>query len=214
MEVAQRVAEFKLPSHPDIKASILNWPVSTLRISSLNKDVLIALSYDILEKWREYSDEDVQIISHSEVDGIKTPHNTITPIARKNSDEEFEIDLVLRNIKKENIGLIEVMGLAVLPGRLNEELGLIENILTSEIHFDLNKISNDPVLFKHSSWIELLISKYGTNCNKNDAKNYVQKETGIKFLKVLSDAGVYKCDETGIAHFTKFLNTLGFKKED
>jgi UDPglucose--hexose-1-phosphate uridylyltransferase len=234
MEVASRTAEFKLPSHSNIKAAILNWPVSTLRISSLDKDTLIELSYDILEKWREYSDKEAEILAYSEIEGVQTPHNTITPIARKNSHGEFEIDLVLRNnrtseehplgifhphselhhIKKENIGLIEVMGLAVLPGRLNTELSLIENILTGQTSYDKNKIADDSVLSKHSIWIDLLVSKYGTNCSKEDAKNYVQKETGEKFLNVLVDAGVYKCDENGVKHFTKFLNTLGFKKED
>ena len=171
----------------------------------------------ILAKWRGYTDESAFIFA--ETDG--EPHNTITPIARKRG-ENYELDLVLRNnitteehplgvyhphaelhhIKKENIGLIEVMGLAVLPSRLKSELELLADaILTKE---DLRK---NEVLEKHADWVEAFLPKYN-GITKENVMDMIQKEVGIVFGKVLEHAGVYKRDEAGRAAFQRFIDGL------
>lgn len=217
--------------YPNVKAGIIKWPLSVIRISGKNKQILIKLSLEILEAWKKYSDAELGILAYSE--NGKIPHNTITPIARRNDQGEFEIDLVLRNnrtseehpdgifhphselhhIKKENIGLIEVMGLAVLPARLNTELKEIEDILCGNISkYELALNDSANIISKHIPWIKELISKYGTNCNVEDAEKHIQLEVGEKFLNVLLDAGVYKRDKKGLEGFNKFMLNIGFNK--
>lgn len=233
METAPVEVSFTNDSFKGVKAGIVKWPMSVIRLSSNNKEDLIKLSVEILNNWREYSDEAADILAYSDINGEKTPHNTITPIARKNSDGEYEIDLVLRNnrtseehpdgifhphkklhhIKKENIGLIEVMGLAVLPGRLNTELKEIEAVLQGNINrLKAAEENNSDSINKHTAWIKELIEKYGTNCAKEKAEEIVKKQVGDKFLHVLMDSGVYKRNEEGQEAFIRFMKKLGFKK--
>jgi UDPglucose--hexose-1-phosphate uridylyltransferase len=233
MEKAQVEASFKSENYGNIKAGIVKWPMSVIRLSSKNKEQLVKLSIEILDKWREYSDSTVDILAYSEIKGEKVPHNTITPIARINKDNEFEIDLVLRNnrtneehpdgifhphkelhhIKKENIGLIEVMGLAVLPGRLNTELKEVEAILQGDVQRLHNAEENtEDSLHKHFYWLKQLAEKYGSSCTREEAEAILKKEVGDKFLSVLMDAGVYKRNEKGQQAFEIFIKNLGFKR--
>ncbi len=208
---------FTVQNFTDVEAGVVKWPMSVIRISHENSDRLVALADLILEKWRSYSDEAVFLFA--ETDG--EPHNTITPIARKR-DNKFELDLVLRNnittkehplgvyhphaklhhIKKENIGLIEVMGLAVLPARLKEEMErLAEAILTGA------DIRADEMLAKHADWVEAFLPNYET-VNRDNIIDILHKEIGSVFTEVLEDAGVYKRDEKGQAAFDRFLMSL------
>lgn len=197
----------------DVEAGILKWPMSVIRLSCPDPDRLIELADKILKAWRGYTDESAFIFA--ETDGV--PHNTITPIARKNGNS-FELDLVLRNnittsehplgvyhphkelhhIKKENIGLIEVMGLAVLPARLKNEMALLE-----EAMLENRDIKNDEILSKHYEWSEEIKSKYDNITNENIGK-IIKDEIGLVFAKVLEHAGVYKRNDEGIAAFKKF----------
>ena len=208
--------EVVIPGFEDVKAGIVKWPMSVIRISGPDTERLIELADKILLKWRGYTDEAAFIFA--ETDG--EPHNTITPIARKRGDM-YEMDLVLRNnitteehplgvyhphaelhhIKKENIGLIEVMGLAVLPARLKGELeGLCKAIVAGE---DLRK---DEVLEKHADWVDELKEKY--TFTAENVEEILKKEIGIVFKKVLEHAGVYKCTEEGRTAFMRFIDSL------
>ncbi len=209
---------FSVKGFEDVEAGILNWPMSVIRISAQDSDRLIALADVILAAWRGYTDEAAFIFAETEGE----PHNTITPIARKRGDR-FELDLVLRNnitteehplgvyhphanlhhIKKENIGLIEVMGLAVLPARLKDEMEkLAEAILTDA---DLRK---DEVLEKHADWVEGFLPGY-QEVSRDNIMDILHKEIGDVFMQVLEDAGVYKRDAEGQAAFDRFVKTLG-----
>ena len=209
--------QFKVAGFEDVETGVVNWPMSVIRISHEDPDRLVAFADVILEKWRGYTDEDAFI--YAETDG--EPHNTITPIARKRGDK-FELDLVLRNnitteehplgvyhphaklhhIKKENIGLIEVMGLAVLPARLKEEMEhLAEAILAGD---DIRK---DEELAKHADWVEEFLPRY-QEVSRDNMAEILHKEIGNVFMEVLEDAGVYKRDEEGQAAFDRFLSSL------
>ena len=201
----------------DVDAGILKWPMSVIRLSSPDSDRLIALADKILKAWRGYTDESAFIFA--ETDG--EPHNTITPIARKKGDR-FELDLVLRNnittpeqplgvyhphkelhhIKKENIGLIEVMGLAVLPARLKNEMALLQDAILEN-----KDIKNDEVLSKHYDWAEEIRAKYDLITNENIDK-IIKDEIGLVFAKVLEHAGVYKRTPEGISAFKKFAESV------
>jgi UDPglucose--hexose-1-phosphate uridylyltransferase len=218
MEKAPIEKNYIIPGYDDIKIGRVKWPMSVIRISGNDKDSLLNLADHILNYWRNYSDESVSIISHTGDE----PHNTITPIARKR-DNKYELDLVLRNnrtssehplgifhphdevhhIKKENIGLIEVMGLAVLPARLKEEL----NILKEHLINKKADISSDDIVAKHSDWYKCLLEKY-SNISKENAEDILRKEVGLKFLEVLCHSGVFKRNEEGSVAFDKFINTL------
>ena len=208
---------FTVQGFTDVDAGVVKWPMSVIRISHENPERLIALADVILEKWRGYSDESAFIFA--ETDG--EPHNTITPIARKRG-EKFELDMVLRNnitteehplgvyhphaklhhIKKENIGLIEVMGLAVLPARLKGEMErLAEAVLSGA------DLRGDEELAKHADWVEEFLPKY-QNVDQNNIMEILHGEIGNVFMEVLEDAGVYKRDDAGQAAFDRFLSTL------
>ena len=208
---------FNVREFEDVEAGIVKWPMSVIRLRAADTDRIIALADVILDKWRAYTDEASFIFA--ETDG--EPHNTITPIARKRNDR-YELDLVLRNnittkehplgvyhphaslhhIKKENIGLIEVMGLAVLPVRLKKEMEqLKEAILVGR------DLRSDEELAKHADWADEFIGKY----DKIDGSNIdeiVEKEIGLVFMQVLSDAGVYKRTMQGQEAFDRFIKTL------
>ena len=210
-------ASFTINGYEDVTAGIVKWPMSVIRLRHAEPDRLVDLADHILELWRGYTDKDAFIFA--ETDG--EPHNTITPIARKRG-EIFELDLVLRNnitteehplgvyhphaelhhIKKENIGLIEVMGLAVLPARLKPELELLAEYMVSG-----KDIRSNETLEKHADWVEEFLPKYGTITQEN-VMDIIQEEVGIVFMKVLECAGVYKCDEKGRKDFRKFIDLL------
>lgn len=231
MEKAPVEKVFYHSQYPGIKAGIVKWPMSVIRLSGQSKEELVSMAVHILEAWKQYSDTDADILAYTQNGEEKIPHNTITPIVRINKDGFYELDLVLRNnrtseehpdgifhphqelhhIKKENIGLIEVMGLAVLPGRLDTEMKLIEEILTGQREYQESALQNDEVLAKHASWIQKLIEQYGTEVEPKQAKEILQKEIGQIFVKVLLDAGVYKRHEKGQEAFMKFINTIGFE---
>ncbi len=208
---------FTVKGFEDVEAGIVNWPMSVIRISHQDTDRLVALADVILEKWRSYSDEAVFI--YAETDG--EPHNTITPIARKRGDK-FELDLVLRNnitteehplgvyhphaklhhIKKENIGLIEVMGLAVLPARLKGEMEHLARAIVSGAD-----IRADEELEKHADWVEEFMPGY-QEVNEENIMEILHKETGNVFMQVLEDSGVYKRNAEGQAAFDRFTASL------
>ena len=210
--------EFSIKQYPDVKAGIVKWPMSVIRVSSEKREELAKCCNHILETWRTYSDESVGIFA--ETDG--EPHNTITPIARKNGDF-YECDLVLRNnittddrplgvfhpnpslhhIKKENIGLIEVMGLAVLPARLAKEIALLEDAMLNG-----ENLYACPELTHHAEWAEDILKRYPDFC-KDNARAILEQEIGKVFLEVLEDAGVFKRDDaekTAFLRFTDFLH--------
>ena len=207
---------FRAAGFEDVEAGIVKWPMSVIRLSGTDTDRIIALADKILANWRGYTDEEAFI--YAETDG--EPHNTITPIARKRGDK-YELDLVLRNnitteehplgvyhphaklhhIKKENIGLIEVMGLAVLPARLKQELAdLKEAILAGE---DLRASEE---LCKHADWVDEFLPKYTVTAD--NIEGILEKEVGLVFAEVLTDAGVYKRTPEGRKAFHRFLATL------
>ena len=208
---------FAIKGFEDVVTGIVKWPMSVIRLQSAKIDRLVDLADHILTAWRGYTDEAAFIFA--ETDG--EPHNTITPIARRRGDL-FELDLVLRNnitteehplgvyhphaelhhIKKENIGLIEVMGLAVLPARLKSELELL-----AEYMVEGKDIRSNEVLEKHADWVEEFAPKY-QSFTKENVMDIIQKEVGIVFMKVLECAGVYKYDEKGKKDFRKFIDTL------
>ena len=214
MARAEVEKSFQLAKFPNVKAGIVKWPMSVIRLDSKNTDELIAAADFILQTWRGYTDEAAFIFAETNGE----PHNTITPIARRRS-EFFELDLVLRNnitteehplgvfhphaelhhIKKENIGLIEVMGLAVLPSRLKKELADLGEAMCRGT--DLQK---DEVLSKHADWAEEVLARH-PDFNKENADSILKQETGIVFSRVLEDAGVYKRDENGRAAFERFV---------
>ena len=206
-----------IPGFEDVEAGIVKWPLSVLRIRHKDSDRLVDLATHVLEVWRGYTDESAFVFA--ETDG--EPHNTITPIARKRGDM-YEMDLVLRNnitteehplgvyhphaqyhhIKKENIGLIEVMGLAVLPARLKEELELLEEYI-----LEGKDIASNEKIEKHAAWAAEFLPKYD-NINKDNVHEILQKEVGIVFTHVLEDAGVYKCTPEGREAFMRFIDNL------
>lgn len=204
---------FSLKDYPEVKAGIVKWPMSVIRLQAQDQAQLVAASVEILEKWRNYSDPSVDAVAFS-TDG--TPHHTITPIARKNGDL-FEMDLVLRDnnvseehpdgifhphqdvqhIKKENIGLIEVMGLAVLPPRLATELVEVEKYVLGEA----NEIAD-----YHIPWADRLKTEF--NFTAENVQAEIRKQVGLIFARVLEDAGVFKRNETGQAAFKRFIAEL------
>ncbi|MBY0099166.1 UDP-glucose--hexose-1-phosphate uridylyltransferase [Mesobacillus maritimus] len=214
MATAEEEHAFTMEGYPGVHAATVKWPMSVIRLRSENKAQLVDAADFILDTWKSYSDVSVEIAAYTD----EIPHNTITPIARMRNGA-YEVDLVLRNnrtteeyplgifhphadvhhIKKENIGLIEVMGLAVLPARLKHELGEVEKFLLDEE----NKIAD-----YHLMWAKEMKEKYGPELSGATVEEIVRKEVGIKFMRVLEDAGVYKRDETGQAAFRRFTDLL------
>ena len=208
---ASVIDTFSIETFPGVKCHLLKWPLSTISISGSSLEEVAECTHYIYEKWKVYSDSKVDILSHTG----HVRHNTITPIARK-KDNQFIMDIVLRNnrtndehplgifhphvdvqhIKKENIGLIEVMGLAILPGRLQKELEDVKAYI---------KGTSNQVATYHLAWAEELKHSYDTTINID---RYIEHAVGQKFSRVLEDAGVFKMTSEGIAHFKQFINTL------
>ncbi len=208
---------FIIRGYEDVEAGIVKWPMSVIRLRCKDETRLVELGDHILTSWRSYTDEAAFIFANTNGE----PHNTITPIARKNG-EVFELDLVLRNnitteehplgvyhphaelhhIKKENIGLIEVMGLAVLPARLKTEMEQLEAaILVKE------DITRDETLAKHADWAKEVMDKH-PEMNEDSIHDIIQQEIGLVFVKVLEHSGVFKRDEAGKEAFMRFIHTL------
>ena len=217
MANAPIIKEFSVGDFHDVKCGILKWPISVIRLESENLDSLINLGNHILEVWRNYSDEEYFIFS--ETDG--TPHNTVTLIARI-KDGKYQVDIALRNnittkehplgvfhphenlhhIKKENIGLIELMGLAGLPARLNKEMDILSDYILNN-----KDIRSNEEIRKHADWAYNFIPKY-ESITKDNINEILQQEIGKTFVKVLEDAGVYKCTPDGMKGFMKFIQQL------
>ena len=208
---------FKFKGFEDVEAGIVKWPMSVIRLRCANHKRLTQLSSKILAAWRAYTDEAAFVFA--ETDGV--PHNTITPIARKKGDS-FEIDLVLRNnittdehpmgvyhphkqyhhIKKENIGLIEVMGLAILPSRLVSELEAVKNAILNN-----DDLRASELTASHADWVKEFLPTH-PEFNADNAMDIIKEETGKVFLHVLEDAGVYKCTPEGREAFMRFLESV------
>lgn len=217
MERAQIKTPIKIAGYEQVEAGIVNWPMSVIRISHEDSEVIVKMASHILDTWRNYTDAEAFIFAQTGDE----PHNTITPIARMR-DGKYELDLVLRNnitteeyplgvyhphqelhhIKKENIGLIEVMGLAVLPARLKDEMAKL-----GEYIVEGKDIRSEESLEKHADWVEEFLPKY-ESVNEDNVEEILQEEIGIVFKKVLEHAGVYKNTPDGEAAFMKFIETL------
>lgn len=209
--------EISFLGYEDVKAGIVKWPMSVIRLDCPDKERIIDLADKILLKWRDYTDEDAFVFANTDGEN----HNTITPIARKRG-EMFELDLVLRNnitteehplgvyhphaklhhIKKENIGLIEVMGLAVLPARLKEEMAELKEAVLSG-----KDLRSEDTLAKHADWVEEFLPKY-ENIGKENIDKIINDEIGLVFSQVLEDAGVYKCTTEGREAFLRFVESV------
>lgn len=217
MAKAPVIRSFTVKGYEDVTAGIVKWPLSVIRLQCADESRIIDLADHILRTWRGYTDPDAFIFA--ETDG--QPHNTITPIARKRGDL-YELDLTLRNnitteehplgvyhphaalhhIKKENIGLIEVMGLAVLPARLKSELELLKEYI-----LEGKDIRSNDSIEKHADWVDEFLPNY-PEINALNVEEILQQEVGKVFCQVLEDAGVYKCTPEGIEAFERFTNTL------
>lgn len=217
MAKAKSVFSFEVPEFNNVSCEVLKWPLSVIRLKSDSTEDIVRLASHILDKWRNYTDEDAFIFSNTDGE----PHNTITPIARFR-DGMYELDLALRNnittpehplgvyhpheklhhIKKENIGLIEVMGLAVLPSRLKNEMNLL-----AEYIIEGKDISGNEDIAKHADWANEILSTRHDITSEN-VMEVLKTEIGKVFVKVLEDAGVYKCTPEGLESFKKFIDTL------
>ncbi len=217
MAKAPVIYDFKVAGFEDVDCGIVKWPLSVIRLSCDDEKKIIDLADHILSKWRGYTDEEAFIFA--ETDG--EPHSTITPIARKRGDK-YELDLALRNnittnecplglyhphdklhhIKKENIGLIEVMGLAVLPSRLKAELEELADYMVEG-----KDIRANETLEKHADWVDEFKGNY-SDINADNVMDILKDEVGKVFCQVLEDAGVFKCNDEGLAAFKRFIATL------
>lgn len=215
MQDASVIKEIEIKEYENIKVQMLNWPLSTLRLTADDKEVLVDLSDKILNHWINYDDVSCDILSHTN----DVRHNTVTPIARMDNNR-YQIDIVLRNnrtndehplgifhphakhhhIKKENIGLIEVMGLAVLPARLKDELECLKLCLLKK-----KCIDDLESLKKHKEWFEYLQT---LEFDEQSIDEFIEKEVTKKFVSVLENAGVYKMNQKGIEGFTRFVDSL------
>lgn len=218
MARAEIIQEVSIKGYEDVSAGIVNWPMSVIRIKSRDSKRLVELADHILTSWRKYTDEEAFIYAETEGE----PHNTISPVARMRG-EYYEMDLALRNnittedrplgvyhprpeyfhIKKENIGIIEVMGLAILPSRLKKEMELIKEYVLSG-----RNLRENEELCKHADWMETVLKKYGSKINANTIDEILKEEIGLVFMGVLEDAGVFKNTEEGRKYFLRFIDSL------
>ena len=218
MERAATEKEYAFKNYPTVRAGRVKWPMSTLRLTSPDADALIDLAEKILAAWRVYSDASVEILA--ETDG--TPHNTITPIARRRG-EDFEFDLVFRNnrttaehplglfhphaevhhIKKENIGLIEVLGLAILPARLRDEMDAVRTALLA----GTADIADRADIAKHADWYRKVRAAHPSVTAEN-VDGILRDEIGAVFLEVLVHAGVFKRTPAGMAAFDRWIESV------
>ncbi|WP_310549695.1 UDP-glucose--hexose-1-phosphate uridylyltransferase [Paenibacillus glufosinatiresistens] len=229
IQKAARESSFAHPGYPGVTISIVNWPMSVLRLSGADKEALLECGSAVYEAWKSYSDPAAEIHAFTETDGERQPHNTVTPIVRRSEDGGYEMDLVLRNnrtseehpegifhphremhhIKKENIGLIEVMGLAILPGRLKTELDEIAGVLSGDSGLLTAIRGGGHPLAQHGPWLEELVARFGTEMQRDDAVQAIRTEVGAKFTAILEQAGVYKTTPEGRKAFARFVEAFG-----
>ena len=208
--------EFTVAGFEDVEAGIVKWPMSVIRLVSEKIDRLVELSAKVFDTWQGYTDEEAFVLANTDGED----HNAITPIVRYRNGK-YEIDLVLRNnittpdypmgyyhphpehhhIKKENIGLIEVMGLAVLPSRLKSEMATLADAMVNG-----KDITADETIAKHKEWADMIMSKYTITAENCD--EILKKEIGIVFTEILEQCGVFDRDEKGKAQFIKFVNSI------
>ena len=213
LDKAEYIYEFTINRAPDVKAGIVKWPMSVIRLESETKEEVIKASEVIIDSWKSYSDEEVDILSETNGEA----HNAFTPVARRRGSN-YVLDIVLRNnrtsekfpdgifhphpggqhIKKENIGIIEVLGLAVLPPRLKDELRDVQKYLLGEI----NQVEDI-----HQEWADAIKERY-SEIDETSVEDIVQIETGEVYLQVLKDAGVFKTDQKGQEAFKKFIHQM------
>lgn len=231
LERAQLDAVFNSPKYAGVSLGIVCWPMSVLRLSSWDSSLLAEAGNELYELWKDYSDPGLDIIAYSEAGGTQVPHNTVTPIVRRNADGGYELDIVLRNnrtseehpegiyhphremhhIKQENIGLIEVMGFAILPGRLKHELDDIARILSGDEVLRNDALAgNVPELAVHTEWIVSLLERYGASMELDQAESLLKYEVGRKFTEILGQAGVYKRTEDGQQGLRRFIAAAGY----
>ncbi len=227
MQSAKTICTYTHKSYPSITINNIKWPMSSLRVKGKDKQQILAFANDVLSAWRQYTDEDAGIVAYTQNGDIKTLHNTITPILHK-KNEEYIFDLVPRNnrtseqypdgifhphkeihhIKKENIGLIEVMGLAILPARLKNQCADIAQVLEGVQSAHSVKESAP----EHAEWIDYLQQKYTEKLSAEHAMDTVKKEVGVKFETCLEHAGVFKQTSEGMRAYDKFMKLLGCEK--
>ena len=206
---------------PGVTGAVLEWPLSVLRLQSSGREELLEAAVHVIDSWRAYSDESVGVVAH-DADG--TPHNTVTPVVRRTPDGGYEVYLALRcniatdehplgvfhphaewhHIKKENIGLIEVMGLAILPPRLVDELAAVRSHLLAG---ELGALEADPLSASHAAWVREVAEKH-PELGEDSAEAIIRQEVGVVFGHVLEDAGVFKWDEAGRAAQQRFIDVL------
>lgn len=230
IEQAKADLTFTYPGYEGVQVSIVNWPMSVLRLTGENRDVLLKAVNTVFETWKQYSDPEVDVYAFTEDGAERIPHNTVTPIVRRRGTA-YEVDVVLRNnrtneqhpegifhphremhhIKKENIGLIEVMGLAILPPRLQQSIAGIRTLLTGEMSWSSYKqaMTDQDPLALHREWIDQLIEKYGCNHDAGEAEHLIKLEMGRVFVEILGHAGVYKRNSEGREGFKRFAAHLG-----
>lgn len=215
MTVAKLDSTFNWPAHPNVTAGIVHWPMSCIRLTAADTTDLVAAAEEIRAAWQEYSDDALDIRAYTD----DTRHHTVTPIASRTANGDYQLDLVLRDnqtsaqypdgifhphqdvqhIKKENIGLIEVMGLAVLPARLKDELAEVEKFLQGQ---------DNAMKEYHRPWAEQLAKDNAGRISASNVEDIVRQAVGHVFLRVLMDAGVYKRDAAGQAGFQRFISSV------
>ena len=228
MQSAETLCRYRVPEYPDISVETIRWPVSTVRACGRDAAQLIGFAGRLLETWRGYSDAEADILAETMENGSPTPHNTVTPILHYDEKKGYVLDLVPRNnrtteqypegifhphreihhIKKENIGLIEVMGLAILPSRLAQQSEAIAAVLCGQTDAKACRAAAP----EHADWLNLLVKKYGTALSPEQAQDAVKREIGAKFETCLEHAGVFKLTPDGLAAFDRFLTALGCEK--
>ena len=232
MEEAQSLAEYRLPEFPAVSVKRVNWPLTTYRLAGADREEVCRAADRLFTVWQGFSAPEAGIVARSEENGKTVPHNTVTPIARRNAEGLYELDVVLRcnittperpdglfhpapelfHIKKENIGLIEVMGLAVLPGRLRAEMSLIAELLCGERTEAAMSDAERASLEKHHPWIDTLLAEHGTKMERAAAEEFLRDEVGTIFSRVLECCGVFKADGTGVATEARYLAECGLRK--
>lgn len=222
--------------HPDfagVTVGRVKWPMSVLRVNGQDREAVLEAVDHLYEKWKQYSDPSVGVLAFSEQEGESVPHNTVTPIVRRSADGGYEADIVLRNnrtdeqhpegifhphremhhIKKENIGLIEVMGVAILPGRLKEELAAVADILSGDKALYEQTVSDPNArLAVHADWVEDLVVRAGMSLGREEAEALLRNEVGSKFAEILGHAGVFKVTPEGREAFERFVESIGYRK--
>lgn len=233
LEQAPVEASYAHPGYAGVTVGMVHWPMTVLRLNGKDSAAVLEAANDIYEKWKAYSDPSVGVLAFTEENGQSVPHNTVTPIVRRSRDGGYEADIVLRNnrtseehpegifhphqemhhIKKENIGLIEVMGLAILPGRLKDELAGIADILAGNTALYEQTVS-DPAarLAVHAKWVKELVANAGGTLTRDAADALLRDQVGRKFAEILEHAGVFKTTAEGRAAFDRFVVSAGYSK--